>query len=269
MSFQDIRRRQIQEILDMDKSISRKVFDMEFKNVKESEDVYKAPSSLDKMVQFQVVRYVDKIAIELTATFDELNNAINTNSDVNISSGKAVEKWNEFTNYLKNYIKVNTISERQRDEIYQLLEDKVYPPLNDIINLFLESRESNPNINIDGSDGEDLRIMLEKIVNKNLSPIKYTEAYREYALRERNNYEGFSLDELTRLYQDLLTRKEFETDGARLNEINKQISDILKDERAVEFPQLYGQGRANMLKAKYSKVKNMGFDDSRNDFYKK
>jgi hypothetical protein len=299
MSFQDIRRKQISEVIDLDKSISRKVFDLEFQNVKQSEDVYKAPSSLDKMVMFQINRYIDKIKVELTATFDEVNNDISNKSREEIDSGKTIEKWNELVNYLNNYVKFKTISEKQRDEIYSLLDEKVYPPLNDILNLVIDAGAQKYYVNL--VDYDDLKDLQNKIDSKNLSSIKYeqltynkadekidsgeTASERFSTTRgtvndlneleevEAEEFEALSIDELGQLYQRALDAKrmaeEIEEEEENLPAINDLIARILQDERAAEFPQLYGEGRMNMRKAKYSKVRNMTFDDSRNDFYKK
>ncbi len=367
MSFQDIRRRQIQEVIDMDKSISRKVFDMEFRNVKESEDVNKPPKIEDKNLFFQITKYKDSIIRSIDGSIEDLQshdwNAISKQQrrgeeeDFEMEqSGSVLKNWNEMINYLTNFQKFYLLSENDRNKIYEIINE-VLPSLDNYINL-INSIAGEVSINpaYIVLDYNEIILLRQKIEDKNLSSIKkdkadskmitgrYSEGYREReklkedlaflnkkqlkakfisflkarqdaldnnnkdlyykyddlinvikrderidkreAETEEAKYRKFkqdadelaeeagalSVDELAQQYRDLIaTKRTIEEEGnlEDLEEINQRLVQLLQDERTANFPQLYGEGRTNMLKAKYSKVKNMGFDDSRNDFYKK
>ena len=314
MSFQDIRRKQISEVIDLDKSISRKVFDLEFQNVKESEDVYKVKPKNEKIF-YEVTNYINAILDDTVGTIEDIQSqpwdykarqesVISGIKDYEIPLvdwGRSIYKWNMMINYLTNLNKFYQLSEKERDDIYTILDSDLLPQL---INLkkVIDKKAYDFNIKPDNIliEYSDLLEMIEKIENKNLSVIrsKKQNIYEDLKIKYQNEedestkkmksdidffkkrkgaleeLEEYDLDELSEYYRDLLKAREKVQMGEKveegdLDEINEKLAMILQDERAAEFPQLYGEGKKNMIKSKYSKVRNMNFDDSRNDFYKK
>jgi hypothetical protein len=71
-SLQSIRQRQIAEVIDADRNISKRVFDTQFNTVKQFQDVYKQPSPLEKKVSYEIEKFI----IEMESILIDIQNEL-------------------------------------------------------------------------------------------------------------------------------------------------------------------------------------------------
>jgi len=71
-SLQQIRRKQIAEVVDADRNISKKVFQQQFKTVQQFQDTLKQPSPTEKKISYEIEKYIIELESLLTDIQNEL-----------------------------------------------------------------------------------------------------------------------------------------------------------------------------------------------------
>ena len=75
-SLQEIRKKQIAEVLDADRNISRAVFHREFNAIRQFQDTLKEPSPAEKKVSYEIERYIIDLESILTDIQGELEQSL-------------------------------------------------------------------------------------------------------------------------------------------------------------------------------------------------
>jgi hypothetical protein len=71
-SLQEIRRKQIAEVIDADKNISKRVFENQFKSVQQFQEVLMQPSTAEKKIAYEIEKYIIEMESLLTDIQNEL-----------------------------------------------------------------------------------------------------------------------------------------------------------------------------------------------------
>jgi hypothetical protein len=71
-SLQDLRKKQIAEVIDADRNISKKVFHQQFKTVQQFQDTLKQPSPTEKKISYEIEKYIIELESLLTDIQNEL-----------------------------------------------------------------------------------------------------------------------------------------------------------------------------------------------------
>jgi len=169
-SFNELRNKQINEVIDYDRNISRRVLLLEKEAVKVFGDVYKPPTEIEKNVAFNIDKYIAGIKSELTAQIEDIDKSTLTPGEkYEITEGKAIRYWDEMVSYIQNYAATNQLPERDYNKLYDKLDTQLMPLLDYI--------DENGKIVLENGDsfiGLPLyQQMKNKIEFRDLTPIKY------------------------------------------------------------------------------------------------
>lgn len=208
-SLQQLRRKQIAEVIDADKDISKKVFQQQFKAVQQFQDTLKQPSPTEKKISYEIEKYIIEMESLLTDIQNELEQKlapyeskileqvgepdveeeekkIEGNEEplpVGLVEGEGkrmkggikevkfslLEIWNKFVNYVSKLADLQRFTQNDIMVLYDRLDD-LLPLLQSITRLNIDAKSVNiPTI------GEGIvEVLQSKIVNRDISPITPT-----------------------------------------------------------------------------------------------
>jgi len=156
-----LRDRQIRETLDEDLRAYKEVYVRELKQARLFNESYTPPNRFERQVAFQI----DKYFIEFQRTLDEIINSNQPDQKPINDGGAIIQIYSELVSYLDNYTSRNTLNQRDvatieekfdallpslsqvvnisqeqewvdngvLEELYSLVEDRVYLPLNEAL----------------------------------------------------------------------------------------------------------------------------------------
>jgi hypothetical protein len=166
MSLEDIRKRQIEEVIDEDKRIYRRVLDLEKKNVVQSEETYKKPKEIEKS-------FINSIEIKLFEIQNDLDSyAVSLKEDGTVDEINPVDKhWNNLVSYIKAFININNLSQKDYYDLWSKINE-LLPQLNIVLNELEKTTENDTfNFKLVYYQVEQL---INKITNRDLSFIQFT-----------------------------------------------------------------------------------------------
>ena len=260
-SLQDIRKKQIAEVLDADRNISKKVFQQQFKTVQQFQDVLRQPSPVEKKVSYEIEKYIIELESLLTDIQNELeqklapfeNKILEQIGEPDVEEEKKerealpvglvegngkrmkggvkevkfslLEIWNKFVNYISKLADLQKFSQNDFIVLYDRLDD-LLPLLQSITRLNQDAKSVNvPTI------GEGIIEALQsKIANRDISPIIPTKDLPSFSSGYKLTLEN-KIRELKILLPFINTKEEQRRWPNEVNPMKQKISKYRRNNR--------------------------------------
>ena len=178
---------QRREAIDEDKKIHKRALDSEFAFLKRIGEDTLPIKKLDQRALFNISKMIEDCAVELDGISVELSTFINPISYwtpeqgeftgqtyLYLEFGKVVKYWNILVSYIKNFLNSNTLSPKEVNDIWDLIDERIGKNVYEIQSMvnYLEFDETIPEgIELKFPERSDLNQLYDFIEYKNLSPI--------------------------------------------------------------------------------------------------
>jgi hypothetical protein len=164
---------------DEDLNIYRKALDIEFNSARMMNETSKPPSKLDAFQVYKIEELLQRLLSEIQGETSFFSDAINNASDdqpfknIVIDFSDIVKAWNLFISYYKNFVDRQRISEKDKSDLLETLNQAIIPSLLELQDLmerasFEIGREGGYNFQKEEGILEEL---INKIETRNFSPI--------------------------------------------------------------------------------------------------
>lgn len=179
---------QRREAIDEDKKIHKRALDSEFAFIKRIGEDTLPISKLDKRAIFNISKMIEDCAIELDGVALDVNSFVEElatwrpdqgeytgKKTLSIGLGKVVKYWNILVSYIKNFLNSNTLSPKEVEDIWNLIDERIGKNIYDIQSMinYLDFDSNLPeDIEVDFPERNEFNQLYDYLEYKNLSPIQ-------------------------------------------------------------------------------------------------